>query len=263
MAIRESIDPAKPHAPWSGTLPFRQYREPFYPEFFEKAAAALGLTGTESLIDLGCGTGRVAFGFASYVKTLVGVDAEMPMLERAGREAKRLGLPIELIHSDTESFKHDGPMFDIATLGNIHWWLDRKQTHHVLDSILSEHGKVFICTALPLYDGDTTRWLTEFLAVRKKWSNFDYTPTAMQPEAFMQDSGFEIETKLVHAVVAEKPIEDIVKRALGYHPTSPDVLRDKLTLFTEALRKKLQPFADSDGCLIDKCYNAGVVLRRK
>ena len=255
--------PPQPHAPWSGTLPFRQYCEPFYPEFFQKAAATLGLNGTELLLDLGCGTGRIALGFAPYVRTLVGVDTELPMLERAGREAARQAIPIRLIHASVEKFHFDEFKFDCATLGNIHWWLDREQTHQVLNHLLSETGKVFICTALPLYDEDTTPWLTEFLAVRRRWNNFDYTPTALQPEAFMQGSSFDLESKVLHTAAARVPVDHLVKRALGYHPTSPDVLGDRVSAFADEIRTSLRPFADSQGLMIDKCYNMGTIFRRR
>ena len=252
-----------PHAPWSGTLPFRRFREPFFPEFFQRAAAAIGLTGEESLIDLGCGTGRVAFGFSPYTRRLVGVDAESPMLERGREEAARQGIAVRFVHSPIEHFEAGETSFDCATLGNIHWWLDRAQTHRVLDNVLGNAGKVFICVALPLYDEQTTPWLSTFLELRRQSNPFDYGRTRLQPEEFMRGSAFEAEAAVSYAAASRLPVEHMVRRAFGYHPTSPLSLGKGVDRFADDLRRALEPFADADGMLPDKCYNAGLVFRRR
>lgn len=249
--------------PWSGTLPYRRYREPFFAEFFVRAATALGLTGKEALIDLGCGSGRIAFGFAPHVGSLLGVDAELPMLEQARREAARRDVPIELVHSPIEDFDAPEQRFDCATLGNVHWWLDPGKTHRVLDRLLGERGKVFLCVALPLYDAQTTPWLSAFRELRRQANPFDYSRTQLRPEQFMQGSAFEAEVSVAHAAAAHVPVEHLVRRALGYHPTSPQALGEQTGSFAERLRRTLQPFADRQGRLLDKCYNAGVVFRRR
>lgn len=253
------VDPA----PWSGTLQFRRYREPFFPEFFARATAAIGLNGSQALIDLGCGTGRIALGLAPHTWRLVGVDAELPMLEQARREAARRDIAIELVHSPIEDFDAGGERFECATLGNVHWWLEPEKTHRLLDRLLGESGKVFICTALPLYDAQTTPWLSVFLDLRRRANPFDYGRTRLSAEEFMQGSPFVAEVNVVHAAAAHVPVEHLVRRALGYHPTSPQALGEQTGQFAEQLRRALQPYADRQGRLLDKCYNAGVVFRRR
>ena len=77
----------------------------------------------------------------------------------------------------------------------------------------------------------------------------------------MQDSGFEVESKVLHANAAKVPVDHLVKRALGYHPTSPDVLGDRVTDFSEEIRNSLRPFVDGLGLLMDKCYNVRIICQ--
>jgi len=46
---------------------YARYREPYPPEFFKKSAEQIALRGNESLLDVGCGPGLLAIGFAPFV----------------------------------------------------------------------------------------------------------------------------------------------------------------------------------------------------
>jgi SAM-dependent methyltransferase len=81
---------------WSETIGFRKYRHPYLPGFFRGVAEAIPLTGTEDLLDLGCGVGEVALGFAPFVASLTGMDLEQPMLDALGNRALAMGFNMKL-----------------------------------------------------------------------------------------------------------------------------------------------------------------------
>ncbi len=87
---------------WSETIGCREYRHPYLPDFFRGVAAAIPLTGTEDLLDLGCGVGEVALGFAPFVASLTGMDLEQPMLDALGNRALAMGINMRLINSRVE-----------------------------------------------------------------------------------------------------------------------------------------------------------------
>ncbi len=55
-----------------------------------------------SVVDLGCGSGAIALAIQhrSPAATVTAVDASVPALDIARRNAERLGLPIRLVHGD-------------------------------------------------------------------------------------------------------------------------------------------------------------------
>src|SRR5580698_9939221 len=108
---------------WSETIGYRQYRKPYLPQFFAAVAKAIPLTCQESLLDLGCGTGEVALGFAPYVARLTGMDLEDPMLAEAARRAEAAGCHIRLIHSRVEDAPAELGRFELITMGRAHWYL--------------------------------------------------------------------------------------------------------------------------------------------
>jgi SAM-dependent methyltransferase len=67
---------------------YARYREPYPPEFFQKVAEQIGLRGDETLLDVGCGPGMLAIGFAPFVGSCTGLDPE-PLMIAAARSAAR------------------------------------------------------------------------------------------------------------------------------------------------------------------------------
>jgi hypothetical protein len=53
---------------------YARYRKSYPPEFFRKAAEEIGLCGDETLLDVDCGPGILAFGFAPVVGGCSGLD---------------------------------------------------------------------------------------------------------------------------------------------------------------------------------------------
>src|ERR1022692_2138091 len=62
---------------------YARYREPYPPVFFEKVAEQIALRGDESLLDIGCGPGLLAIGFAPFVGRCTGLDPGTGMIAAA------------------------------------------------------------------------------------------------------------------------------------------------------------------------------------
>jgi ubiquinone/menaquinone biosynthesis C-methylase UbiE len=69
----------------------------------------------ESVFDFGCGTGRLAIGFAPNVKRVVGLDISENMLQEAEANAKEMGQPhIEFYMSDDTLSAVANQQFDLV-----------------------------------------------------------------------------------------------------------------------------------------------------
>jgi 2-polyprenyl-3-methyl-5-hydroxy-6-metoxy-1,4-benzoquinol methylase len=73
----------------------------------------LNLIQTGSLLDLGCGTGRITIPLAQKGLKVVGLDASSPMLTLASKKSQ--GLPIEWVQGDIRNFQLD-QMFDLILM---------------------------------------------------------------------------------------------------------------------------------------------------
>ena len=68
------------------------------------------------LLDLGCGEGRNAVYFAKHGFQVVGLDASLPGLEKTKRYGEEVGVHIETIHADINTWEPEGS-FDVIFSG--------------------------------------------------------------------------------------------------------------------------------------------------
>ena len=83
---------------------YARYREPYPPEFFKQTARQIALRGDETLLDVGCGPGLLAIGFAPFVGRCTGIDPEAGMIATARAAAAETGVGLSLIHGRIEEF---------------------------------------------------------------------------------------------------------------------------------------------------------------
>jgi cyclopropane fatty-acyl-phospholipid synthase-like methyltransferase len=229
---------------FDSTVPFyARYREPYPACFFREVARREGLEGAERLIDIGCGPGSLAIGFAPYVKSCVGVDVETEMLEAARVEAARAGVHVELIQARIEDVPASLGHFQAVTVGRALHWFDRDETIAVLERVVEKNGWIAIC-------GTRTRSAVthglsgKFHDIRRAWSSEpDETRYHIKLEDWFQGSRFrkveDIEVTDTHQVT----ISDLIGRALSMSTTSPEVLGDRRPAFELAMREALEPLS--------------------
>src|ERR1035441_8263156 len=115
---------------------YARYREPDPPEFFQRVAEEISLRGDEALLDVGCGPGMLAIGFAPFVGSCTGLDPEPLMITAARAAAAQAGVALSLIEGRIEEFPTT-QTYDVITIGRAHHWLERTPTLAVLERILA------------------------------------------------------------------------------------------------------------------------------
>lgn len=87
---------------------------------------ARGLNETNTLVDLGAGTGTLALAAAPYCGRVIAVDVSQPMLSRLARRARDQGIGnIETVHAGFLSYEHRGEPADAV--------YSRNALHHLPD----------------------------------------------------------------------------------------------------------------------------------
>lgn len=236
--------------PFISSIPFYlQYREPYPEAFFPTVAKRLGLTGSERLLDLGCGPAQLAIGFAPFVAACVGVDPEPEMLALARESAGRAGVHLQLLQARAEELNESLGTFQVVTIGRAIHWMDPERAPVALEYIVTSGGSVLICGS------DTSRampWLADYERVirsyRVKTHGRFCPPNSDHASAWFARSRFRrnAEVSVVHN--QQVTIDDLIARALSFSHTSPAVLGDRRTNFEQDIRKALAPFV-RDGVL--------------
>jgi SAM-dependent methyltransferase len=252
---------------FDSTVPFyARYREPYPASFFREVARREGLQGAEDLpssarlIDIGCGPGSLAIGFAPYVKCCVGVDVETEMLAAARVDAARAGVHIDLIQARIEDLPSNVGCFEAVTIGRALHWFDREESLAVLDRIVGARGWIGIC-GTRTHSAASRGWVGKFHDVRRAWSSDpDESRYHINVEDWFRGSRFhqadQVEVTESHQVT----IPDLIGRALSLSTTSPEVLGDRRPAFEAALREALEPL--SDGGAFDEQVTAIATILR-
>ncbi len=253
---------------FDSTVPYyARYRETYPASFFLEVARREGLLDTEDrrtdarLIDIGCGPGSLAIGFAPYVRRCVGVDIETEMLAAARVEAARAGVHIDLIQARIEDLPRDIGCFQAVTVGRALHWFDRDEALAVLERILHPTGWIAIC-GTRAHSAVAQGWAGKFHDVRHAWSSDpDESRYHINLDEWFRGSRFhkseQVEVTESHRVT----ISDLIGRALSLSTTSPEVLGDRRPAFEAAMRAELEPLSD-EGAFDEQVTAIATIFRQ-
>jgi ubiquinone/menaquinone biosynthesis C-methylase UbiE len=79
------------------------------------------------VLDVGCGTGFLAFRFAELGHEVAGVDLAPQMIDQARRKAAESGLAVELAVADATSLPFPDDSFDVVVARHVIWNLPEPQ----------------------------------------------------------------------------------------------------------------------------------------
>ncbi len=150
------------------------------------------LKGTEHVLDLGCGDGRITAKIAGIVEkgSVVGVDNSGEMIELANRKFpadKNPNLSFRVMDAKELTFNND---FDVVfSNASLHWVDDHKKVMEGISRSLKSGGRFLIQT------GGTGNAAAAFDTVREmslldEWS--PYLKDAKSPYNFLSDKDYEI-----------------------------------------------------------------------
>jgi SAM-dependent methyltransferase len=246
---------------WSETIGHREYRHPYLPGFFRGVAEAIPLTGTEDLLDLGCGVGEVALGFAPFVASLSGMDLEQPMLDALGNRALAMGVNMRLIHSRVEDAPADLGRFHLITMGRAHWYMHTPTSLVRLDQWLMPGGAILVCKPVP--NPDHAEWHGVYTATRQKWVPGNLREmTRLTADQFFQGTDFVLVEHVIVEGEKQVELEHLVHRALGTPNTSRAILGAETDEMIAAIRAAMTPYF-RDGPIMEKHLTEGLIYRRR
>jgi SAM-dependent methyltransferase len=226
---------------------YTRYREPYSEQFFRTVAERLGLKGNEALLDVGCGPGPLAIGFAPFVASCTGLDPEPAMIEAARAAAAQTGgarLTFQL--GRIEDIKSEdikaGASFSIVTIGRALHWLERPAALEVLEKIVSASGRILVCRPTSV-ETPATPWLKLYEEICRTWSDDpERKRYRLEAKDWFAGSRFCEGDSISVTETRSVRIEDLIGRALSKSNTSTAKIGNRLGEFTAQIREALTPF---------------------
>jgi ubiquinone/menaquinone biosynthesis C-methylase UbiE len=109
---------------------------------FERVARLTDLKQDDTVLDLGCGPGQIALGFAPYARSVTAMDPEPEMLRVAAAAAQAAGQDIRLVEGSSFDLTPELGSFHLVAIGRAFHWMDRQDTLTRLDRMVGPGGAV-------------------------------------------------------------------------------------------------------------------------
>lgn len=217
--------PFEPHRFRSAAAHYRAGRPPYPPALLRRAAQATGLGEGDRVLDLGCGPGPLAIGFAFFAAEVLAVDPEPRMLEQAAAAAEGIAPNLAFRLGSSNDLDASFGRFHLAVMGRSFHWMDRPATLAALDTMIEPHGAVVLFgTDYP--DVPANGWRAAWRALLDRYAEDDAwrrqrrDPNWLPHEAILLRSPFcRLETL---AVIERRTrtAESLVEYALSRSSTS-------------------------------------------
>ncbi len=184
---------------------YDQYRLGYPDELIgDLVRRAAGSGGDGRLLDLGCGTGQLAFALRQWFGEVWAVDQEPDMVAVVRAKAAAAGGAgqIKPIVSSAETLRVEPGHFDLVVIGNAFHRLDRDLVADRVLGWLKPGGYLALCWSLMAWTGDAD-WQRALAATLDKWrtalgaqsripANWDGPRKARPDVQVLAEAGYEV-----------------------------------------------------------------------
>jgi ubiquinone/menaquinone biosynthesis C-methylase UbiE len=244
------------------------YRDgrPTYPKLLARRVAAhVALTPAHAVLDLGTGPGFLAFDFAPYAGSVIGVDPEPAMLEVARETATHSGVDVTFIESTAEALPDTLGPFRLVTIGRAFHWMDRARVLNKLDTLIQPGGAIALFQeSYPNVPANA--WYASYLATLDRHAVRDpakpITSGRQNHEATLLESAFAHLERISVIEARRTPVEALVRRALSFGRVYHAEDGAQPERLAREVRKGLEPFVQ-DGVVDEVLEGAALIAQRR
>ena len=249
--------------PFQSTVAYyERYRLGYPPRLVERVAGLAGLKPGDAVLDLGCGTGMLAMGFARLGMAVTAMDPEPEMLAVAGSMAQAQGLAVmPLLGGSGDLTAGMGP-FRLVTMGRSFHWMDRTATLSMLDKIVTPDGGValFHDAHPPVAENGWFKILCDLQERYRQEKGRSGGHRRYEP--FLFASAFTELDGLSVTIRQDLNVDDILGRAFSTSVCAPDRLDERKQVFAAELSAALRELSP-DGKFIEVAEMVAVLARRQ
>ena len=225
------------------------------------------LAANARVLDLGCGPGFLAIGFAGLGCYVLGIDPSTDMLAAARTQAAEAGVVAEFRKGSSYDLDTLEDRFDLVVMGRSFHWMDRAQTLISLDRLVAPGGSValfydrHVRCAENAFEGILEK-ARETFGERNTIHAARKAKKLVPDESIFMDSSF---SQMIRLGVIERRAVDtdaIVGRAFSLSVTSHEKLGERAPAFEAELRQRLGEL-QPDGRFTELVEFDGLIATRK
>jgi SAM-dependent methyltransferase len=258
--------PFEKHRFRSAAEHYRKGRPPYALALFDRVAERTGVTRRHAVLDLGCGPGQLALGFARLAGSVTAIDPEPEMLRIAASDAAEAGFEIRFIEGSSYDIGPALGDFRLTVIGRAFHWMDRPDTLQRLDRMIEPGGAVVLF-------GDRhpelheNAWRAVYNAVLDKYSAQDTArrqrkgPEWVEHESVLLASTFSQLERIGVIESRRTPVAHIEDRLLSLSSVSRDKLGARADDMLAELREMLAPFV-ADGAITEIVESQALIAMR-
>jgi SAM-dependent methyltransferase len=270
----QPLAPSYPKDLFQGTAYYyARYRVPYPQQLVEDLRVRAKLTGEGRLLDLACGSGRVALAFSPYFREVWAVDWESEMIEVGREEANQRGIAnLYWMVSRAEDVEAPAESFELITIGEAFHRLD--QPLIMTRSLEWLRPGCYLATmgCYGITKG-TEPWQIILREVVRKWTSHGSDIHSQSKNQLIQPRGADHEQEVLKASgfqeVESYPflypyvwtLDSIIGNLYSTSGCSKRILGDKAEQFEADIKRALLSY-DSQG-LYPETVRFGYTLARK
>ena len=265
MSLPANFEPRR----FRSTVPYYARFRVAYPDSLIRRVIGLSeLARGDGVMDLGCGPGLLAIGFARAGMRVLGVDPEPEMLEAARAAAAEAGVLIDTLRGSSFELPKDLTHFRMIAIGRAFHWMNREETLDIFNRGLPQSA------TLVLFEDDHPRtaensWRFALRDIGNKYgrSNSPHVVQAKRSdyrthEAVLLDSAFNSLVRVAEFVRRSLTVDDIVGLAFSLSTCSPERLGDRADAFEHDLRAVLSDLSPA-GTFTEIAEMSAIVAKRR
>jgi ubiquinone/menaquinone biosynthesis C-methylase UbiE len=234
---------------------YHQYRRGYPSAVIDTLTSAFGLTGSDVVIDVGCGTGQLTVPIARRVRAVAGVDPEPDMLARARRAAADQDVKNVswVLGADTDipalAALLGGRRAGAVTIGQALHWMRYRELLPALVPLLRPGGGIAVITnGTPMWLQDSL-WSRALRGFLEQWLGTPASSTCGTDEASQQryrdtmtEAGLAV-TETRYDYTDELDFDHLVGGVYSALPVQRLPPSDQRAAFAAQIRRAVAPHA--------------------
>jgi len=230
------LDCSPPQLFDSAVAYYARYRSTYPQSLVDALAARVGLTGSQRVLDIGCGTGQMTIPLARHARTVLAIDPVPGMLAAGQQAARAVGADnITWLEGDSSRITAlAAPGADLAVFAASFHWTDRPAVLVALSEVLAPGGAVIVVNDT-LGDDEEPDWVHAIASIRAHYLGAEQR-TGMSVIADHRDvltcSAFGAVDTLTWSWSRQLTVEQVTGLQLSYSFSSPALLGAKTPAFT-------------------------------
>jgi len=226
---------------------YTAYRRGYPAEVVDDLVVSFRLTGDDTVLDLGCGTGQLTVPMAERVGHVIGVDPSADMLAKGERKANITW------HQGSDAELPEVDVLGALTIGQALHWMDHVRLFRELKPRFRPGGGIaVVANGTPLWLQEIP-WSRALRKVLEDWLGTEVRNTCGTAEAdrdryaeALRAAGYEVGHTTVE-YTDELDLEHVIGGVYSALPVTKLPTKDRRPLFEERIRRSLEhlgPFTE-------------------